>query len=256
MEDDGVITSIPQVKVTVERPVPPGLQDTLGNAGLPRATIAASREKPEGTERRHIRDRTVLQQHVDFFDEDRDRVIRPFDTIKGLRKLGFNFILSILFTIAIHSGFAYPSQDNWVPFFGNPFFKIYTDRIFKCKHGNDTESFDTEGRFVPEKFEEIFSKFDREEKEGLSFSDIVRMINVNYNIFDYFGYFSSWVEWIGVYLLCAENGIVSKERVRGIYDGSLFYQISEEEESKKSRHRTSGFINDAKRSLGFKNKYS
>lgn len=32
--------------------------------------------------------------------------------------------------------------------------------------------YDTEGRFVPEKFEEIFSKFDRSNKGGLSWDDI------------------------------------------------------------------------------------
>ncbi|CAG8433870.1 7007_t:CDS:2 [Diversispora eburnea] len=204
MDDNYLITSIPEVKVTTERPVPLDLEESLGNAGLPRATIAASREKPHGSDRR---------QPI-----HRDRVIRPFDTLKGLRKLGFNFILALFFTFAIHSGFAYPSQESWIPILCNPFFKIYTDRIHKCKHGNDTETLDTEGRFVPEKFEEILTKFDREGKGGLSFSDIVRMINVNYNIFDFFGYYSSWIEWIGVYLLCAENGVVDKEKIRGIYD--------------------------------------
>jgi hypothetical protein len=36
--------------------------------------------------------------------------------------------------------------------------------------------YDTEGRFVPEKFEEIFSKYDRGAKGGLDWADINAMI--------------------------------------------------------------------------------
>lgn len=38
------------------------------------------------------------------------------------------------------------------------------------------QTFDNEGRFVPEKFEEIFSKYDREGKGGLSWRDIQEMV--------------------------------------------------------------------------------
>ncbi|CAG8623855.1 13684_t:CDS:2 [Cetraspora pellucida] len=232
---DGEITAIPQYQVTVERRVPSGLDSTLGNAGLPRAVIAASREKPKGTEGKNVNNRTVLQQHVEFWDEDGDGVIRPFDTLRGFRRLGFNIFLSAFAMFIIHLGFAYVTQSNWVPFLGNPFFKIYVDKIHKGKHGSDSETFDSEGRFVPEKFEEIFSKYDREGKGGLSFGDIRRLIYGNANACDPFGWMSAVFEWGILFLLCAQNGIISKEDVRSQYDGSLFYRVAERVKEGKFR---------------------
>lgn len=39
---------------------------------------------------------TVLEQHVVFFDGDRDGVIWPLDTMNAHLKLGFNFIFAFL----------------------------------------------------------------------------------------------------------------------------------------------------------------
>lgn len=47
-----------------------------------------------------------------------------------------------------------------------------------------TEVYDTEGRFVPQKFEDLFAKFDSGNKGGLSWDDIQRMILANMNIID------------------------------------------------------------------------
>jgi hypothetical protein len=55
-------------------------------------------------------------------------------------------------------------------------------------HAHHTEVYDTEGRFVPEKFESLFSKFDRENKGGLSWGDLQRMILANMNIVDPVGW--------------------------------------------------------------------
>ncbi|CAG8694718.1 2139_t:CDS:2 [Gigaspora margarita] len=233
---DGQITAIPQYKVTVERRVPSGLESTLGNAGLPRAVIAASKEKPKGTEGKHVTNKTVLQQHVEFWDEDGDGVIRPFDTFRGFRRLGFNIFICIGAIFLVHIGFAYVTQSSWIPILGNPFFKIYVNRIHKGKHGSDSETFDTEGRFVPEKFEEIFSKYDQDGKGGLSFNDIRRLIYGNANAVDPFGWISAIFEWGILFLLCAQNGIVSKEDVRSQFDGSLFYRVAERQKERKSRN--------------------
>jgi peroxygenase len=43
------------------------------------------------------------------------------------------------------------------------------------------------------------------------------------------------LEWWVSYLLCADdNGIISKEKVRKLYDGSIFYEIANELEQKKA----------------------
>lgn len=43
------------------------------------------------------------------------------------------------------------------------------------------------------------------------------------------------LEWWVLYVLAADdNGIISKEKVRANYDGSLWYQIAQELEQKKA----------------------
>ncbi|CAB4485836.1 Caleosin-domain-containing protein [Rhizophagus irregularis] len=231
-QEKDIITEVDEAPETKERKVPKDLSDKLGNAGLPRATIAASKEMPEGTPGRPTR-KSVLQQHVEFWDTDHDGVITPLDTWKGFRKLGFSLAFSAVAVGIIHGGFSYPTQKSWIPILGNPLFNVYVDTLSKAKHGSDSETFDTEGRFVPEKFEEVFSKYDRDNKGGLSLKDIKQVIRGNANVFDPFGWTSAVFEWGTLYLLCEKDGIVYKEDVRSCYDGSLFFKMQETEEKRQ-----------------------
>lgn len=44
-------------------------------------------------------------------------------------------------------------------------------------------------------------------------------------------------EWKILYLLCKdENGLLPKETIRSVYDGSLFEQMAKEKQSKKHRY--------------------
>jgi peroxygenase len=45
--------------------------------------------------------------------------------------------------------------------------------------------------------------------------------------------FAAKFEWSVLYLLCARDGLLHKEDVRGAYDGSLFYRIEAELHEKK-----------------------
>lgn len=43
------------------------------------------------------------------------------------------------------------------------------------------------------------------------------------------------LEWWTLYLLCAgDNGVVSKEKIRAQYDGSLWYLLAEENERRRA----------------------
>lgn len=106
-------------------------------------------------------------------------------------------------------------------------------KAHKTKHGSDSETFDTEGRFVPEKFEEIFSKYDSGNKGGLSLRDVNSMVKGNANVMDFVGQFAGWLEWNVSYYLAAVDTpqygkLLLKDDARRIVDGSFFHQVARE----------------------------
>lgn len=64
--------------------------------------------------------------------------------------------MCLIALLVIHLNFAYPTNPSWIP---DPFLRIYLDRAHKTKHGSDTGTFDHEGRFIPQSFEDIFAKY-------------------------------------------------------------------------------------------------
>ncbi|KAF8072391.1 SOP1 [Scenedesmus sp. PABB004] len=204
---DGLATAIDSAPVTVARPLPLGLDASLPQPGVARAAKAVSKECPQGAPDSLSRpDHTVLHQHCDFFDR-----------------------------------FSYPSAPTWLP---DPFMRIYLKNVHRCKHGSDSEVYDTEGRFVPQRFEELFSKYDRGNKGGLSWDDLQArargltgarraMILGNMNIMDPVGWIAERLEWWTLYLLAADDaGVISKEAIRANYDGSLWFKVAAEVEAK------------------------
>ncbi|KAF8937800.1 hypothetical protein BGZ47_008856 [Haplosporangium gracile] len=138
---------------------------------------------------------TVLQQHCSFFDSDGDGIIWPIDTFRGFHALRFNIFLSLL------------------------------ARIHKDKHGSDSGTYDTEGRFVPQHFEDIFSKYAPPGQDGLTYSDVLRMLKGQRVIMDPIGWFGAFFEWSATYLmLWPDDGVMRKEDIRRVYDGSIFHE--------------------------------
>ncbi|KAI1006293.1 hypothetical protein K3495_g1922 [Podosphaera aphanis] len=232
----GFDISIPTVPVTEQRR--PFIQSDdeirLHQAGTARANEAASVEAPHGTQtdgyaQRH-RTQTVLQQHVAYFDTDQDGVIWPWDTFVQFRRLGYNLLLSVLSMFIIHASFSYPTVAGLLP---DPFFRIYVAQINRDKHGSDSGSYDPEGRFESQKFEDIFAKYASGDKQGITWGEIWRYMQGQRVLMDPFGWFAALFEWGATYiLLWPADGRMRKDDIRRIFDGSLFYDIDKQRSHK------------------------
>jgi peroxygenase len=225
--NEALQTVAPKAPVTYERPIHThGLG--IPKPHVPRALKAVDADHPNGTAGHKADGYSVLQQHVAFFDRNHDGIIYPWETFEGFRAIGFGYIISFLGMVIINGAFSYATLDSWIP---SPLFPIYIRNVHKAKHGSDSEVYDTEGRFVPEKFEELFSKFARHDKSKLYFGELYELTSANRNAVDPFGWTAEKLEWGIFYLLLKDQGgFVTKEQVRGMFDGSLFEAISKQRE--------------------------
>ena len=146
----------------------------------------------------------MVIQHVDYWDQDGDGIIWPLDTYHGCRAFGWNLVLALVATFLINGALSYPTVPGWLP---DPFFRIYTARMYKDKHGSDSMTYDNEGRFRPQNFEDIFAKYDRGNKGGLDLSDLWDFWKGQRMVFDFFG-------WSATFFECAYISVGEKTPMR------------------------------------------
>ncbi|KAF9291711.1 hypothetical protein BGZ68_002735 [Mortierella alpina] len=208
------LSSISEVPVTTERKafelnvdavLSTNPNDTINNyqgmteLGIPRANAAATPMSPYGTTKDHWNEKhahqTVMQQHC--------------------------FL-------------SYGTQSSLLP---DPFFRIYVGRIHKDKHGSSSGTYDPEGRFVPQHFEDIFAKYAVDgNQDGLTWNDVMRQLKGQRVTADPYGWIASFFEWFATYLLLwPEDGVMKKDDIRRVFDGSIFYEIADRRQSRAQR---------------------
>ncbi|KAI9223250.1 Caleosin related protein-domain-containing protein [Blastocladiella britannica] len=244
-----------QVPVMKDRPTPDpeAIERKVEHPWMPRAMRAVSVEHPEGTRGNPYDTMSVLQQHVKFFDRHHRGYISMLDTFFGFRELGFNVPFSILAMCIINFSLSYSTCPTLLP---DPLFRVYIKNIHKAKHGSSSGVYDTEGRFIPSAFESIFSKYAKadERRQYLTAGEVWHMIKAFRLTADPFGWFAAFFEWGTTLLLVGERVTftsdsdggpktsknlgselcISKEHIREIFDGSLFWRLQEERESLKA----------------------
>jgi len=231
-------TSIQECEVTVQRKpfLPKPTDEQFPDSGTARANIAATFSHPNGTQERNWanehQDKTVLQQHCLFFNPSGSGIIWPQDTYRGFHRLGFNPFLSFLALLIIHLNFSYPTlpSGHILP---DPFFRVHIPTIHKDKHGSDSGTYDNEGRFIPQKFEDIFSKY-AGGREFITKGETISYLKGQRCIMDPVGWGGAIFEWLATWLLLwPGDGRLMKEDVRRVYDGSLFYEIADRRKGKQ-----------------------
>ncbi|KAK9058416.1 hypothetical protein SSX86_023258 [Deinandra increscens subsp. villosa] len=125
-------------------------------------------------------------------------------------------------------GLSVLQQHGYIPSLLLP---VYIDNIHKGKHPSDSGTYDTKGRYMPVNFENMFSKFGKTSQDKLTLRELWNMTEGNRVAWD--GLILNKLEWGVVYIISRDDeGYLSKEVIRGVFDGSLFDNLSRKNSSK------------------------
>lgn len=168
--------------------------------------------------------RTALQKHIDYFDRNGDGEIKPSETYRSCRKLGMGVLLSAGAAVAINAALGVKSGSPWYRFL-----TIRTDGIHHGKHEGDTGVYDKDGNFVQQKFDEMWTRHDKDGDDALNKQEIEDMMVVNGNGRASTG---SKLEFRLLLKLAGEDTpdgrVLTRSRMESFYDGSLFYALAGE----------------------------
>ncbi len=163
---------------------------------------------------------TALQRHCAFFDRNGDGYITPKETYEGCRALGYGRTLSAALAASIHTALGWITARP-----PRPTLKVRLDRVHRGKHGSDTDVYDEDGQFVEERFARLFDRYDRNGDGALDRRELIARWRGDRDLYDFVGQVAAFFEGVLTYMIAAENGKITKDAMRALYDGTLFYEI-------------------------------
>ncbi|KYF67673.1 caleosin family protein [Sorangium cellulosum] len=174
-------------------------------------------------------EKTALEAHSAFFDRNHDGIITLGETYEGLRAIGIGRVLSAWFALVINGVLGLPTSRSFVPTLS-----ITLANIHRGKHASDTGVYDKDGRFDPVKFDELFARWDRDRDGALSARELVARTLGDRDFLDVLGFLASAGEWAVLYALAGKGGKLTREQLRRMYDGTLFYELEREKQAARS----------------------
>ena len=162
---------------------------------------------------------TPLQRHVSFFDYDGDGYITWTEDYRGLRELGLDPLTASSFAFAIQVGLGTQTM-------GYPSLTISLYDIDDGIHGSDTGIYDEDGNFDADAFDQLFDQWDLDGSDGLDPLELAARAIDDAELGDLFGTTASAAEFGLLYVLAAEDGELSRERLAAFYEGTLFYDLA------------------------------
>ena len=163
---------------------------------------------------------TPLQKHVAFFDRNHDGTITVGETYAGCRALGMQRVPSAIVAILINGGMGWGTSGGILPTLN-----VSVANIQRGMHGSDSEVYDADGKFDARKFDAFFSRWDKDGDDHWSWSEFWDRANAQRDIWDVFGRVASIAEFGLVFVIAGEDGKISRETLRKVYDGTLFYEL-------------------------------
>ncbi|KAL6861713.1 hypothetical protein ACP4OV_017413 [Aristida adscensionis] len=166
---------------------------------------------------------TALQQHVSFFDRNKDGIITPNETLQGFLALGSDAAFATSAAAISHTLLGPLTNPPGAKL---PHINVHVAFIHQAMHGSDTGAFDKKGRFVSENFDKIFKEHARSKPNALNTKEIEKMLIANRDILNPQSWVEAEAEWHLIHHLAKDkDGYLHKDAVRGIYDGSIFVQL-------------------------------
>jgi peroxygenase len=197
--------------------------------------LPATAQAQEAPAKKTAKARTALQLHVDFFDRNGDGFINTYETAAGLRAIGLpgGRVAAWLAAKAIHIGL--PKTHGGGHWWQR--FTIDTAIIHKGVHGSDTGAYDDNGNYVHARYLAIFV-YDTDKNNAIDTKELENLYAGNKTKS---GGLASKAEFKILMVVAGvknpKTGLkeLSRDTLRSLYDGTLFYKLERRENAKKAR---------------------